>query len=166
MFGIGDFVIYGRSGVCVVEKIGKLESSCAQGNREYYTLRPYYDNASTIFTPVDSDKVLMRPVCTKEEAMHLIDRMKDIEALWVPDEKRRESDYKDAISKCDCVSWVRIIKSIYTRREDRIADGKKMTAVDERYFKTAEDNLYGELAISLGMTKEETKEFIMEKLSA
>ena len=37
-----------------------------------------------------------------------------------------------------------------------------MTVVDEKYFKMAEDSLYGELAISLGMTKENTKKYIVE----
>ncbi|MDD3278586.1 MAG: CarD family transcriptional regulator [Lachnospiraceae bacterium] len=166
MFGIGDFIVYGRNGVCVVEKIGKIDSGCTRSDREYYTLRPYYNNASTIFTPVNNEKVLMRPVCTKTEALELIGHMKEIDALGVKDEKRRENEYKEAIGTCDCISWVKIIKSIYLRQESRTADGKKMTAVDERYFRTAEDNLYGELAVSLGMSKEETKEFVMEKLSA
>lgn len=42
-----------------------------------------------------------------------------------------------------------MIKALYLR-QDRTRQGKqKMTDLDERYFKTAEENLYSELALSL-----------------
>ena len=39
-------------------------------------------------------------------------------------------------------------------------DGKKVTAVDERYFNLAEGKLYGEMALALEMSKEEVKDYI------
>ena len=48
---------------------------------------PYYVKGSSVYTPVDSDKVLMRPVMTKEEIMDLINDIKNIDTLWVKDEK-------------------------------------------------------------------------------
>ena len=39
----------------------------------------------------------------------------------------------------------------------RLAEGKKVTASDERYFNMAEDKLFGELAIALGVEKSQMK---------
>lgn len=39
-----------------------------------------------------------------------------------------------------------------------------MTYSDEKYYRLAEDNLYGEVAVSLSMTKEEAKEFVERKV--
>ena len=51
----------------------------------------------------------------------------------------------------------------YHRKERRLADGKKATSTDERYFHAAEDILYGELGVSLGIGKDEVKDFIIKE---
>lgn len=164
MYKIGDFIIHGSNGVCVVDDIGSMDVPGIPPDRVYYTLRPYYVKGSTIFTPADSDKVVMRPVLTRDEALKLIDEMEDIECLWVRDEKKREQEYKEALRTCDCRELVKIIKAIYMRQQERLAEGKKITFRDEKYFSIAEDNLFGELAISLDMGKGEVKSFIQEKV--
>ena len=76
------------------------------------------------------------------------------------------SGYKEALKTCDCRVWISMIKALYLRRKDRLEQGKKMTDLDERYFKTAEDNLYSELALSLGMKKDEMVSYITERVLA
>lgn len=160
MFEIGDFIICGNNGVCVVDKIGTLDTPGISKDRLYYTLLPYYVKGGVIFTPVDNEKVIMRPVLTKEEVLEIINDIPNIDNLWLPDDKKRELEYKEAIRKSDCRELIKIIKTIYLRKQSRIAEGKKVTAADEKYSRIAEDNLYGELAISLGMSKEEAKEYM------
>ena len=79
------------------------------------------------------------------------------------DEKQRESQYKETLRKCDCRELLRIIKTIYQRMQARIAEGKKVTSSDERYFQLAEDRLYGEFAIALGIERDQVKDFIAGK---
>lgn len=105
----------------------------------------------------------MRRILTKTEAMELIDGITKIDSLWIADEKTRELQYKEMFRKCDCRELVRIIKTIYARKQARLAEGKKVTTQDEKYFHMAEEALYGELAISLGMTKDEVKAFVIER---
>lgn len=162
MFKVGDNIIHGGSGACRVECIGTLNTGMK--GRTYYTLVPYYVKGSSVYTPVDGDKVVMRPVMTKEEVMELINDIKNIDTLWVKDEKKREETYKNAIRSCDARELVKIIKTIYLRKKERIAEGKKMTYSDEKYYRIAEDNLYGEVAVALSMTKEEAKEFVEKKV--
>lgn len=165
MFEKGDVIIYGNDGVCTVEKIGPLDSKLTTKGRIYYTLQPVYRKESRIFTPADNEKVCMRSVISKKEAMELIDDIVNIEFLWITDEKGREYEYKEAIRKCDCRELVRIIKTIYSRKQSRIAEGKKVTAVDDKYFHLAENSLYGELAIPLKMTREEVKKYVEERVA-
>lgn len=164
MFVVGDYIVYGNKGVCKVVNIGPINSTGLSKERLYYTLEPAYTAGSKIFTPVDNDKVKMRPVMNQQEAMGLIQEMDSIEALWILDEKRREMEYREAVGKCDCRELVKIIKAIYLRKQSRLAEGKKITAGDEKYFKIAEEELYGELAIPLKMEKDEVKSFIIEKV--
>lgn len=164
MFQVEDYIIYGNAGVCQVKNVGVLDSLGASKDRMYYTLSPRYAKESKIFTPVDNKKVIMRPVLTKGEAIKLIDSIKEVGCLYISDEKKREQEYKEAFQKCDCMELVKVIKTIYLRKQSRIAEGKKGTSGDEKYFQMAEENLYGELAISLDMGKEEVKEFVIERV--
>ncbi|MDD3219873.1 MAG: CarD family transcriptional regulator [Lachnospiraceae bacterium] len=164
MFEIGDYIVYGTNGVCKVEDISTMDSLNVSKGRIYYTLSPCYSKGSKIFIPADNEKVIMRPVITKEEALALIDEIREIEVLWIPNEKQRENEYKDAFRTCDCKQWVKIIKTIYERKMERLENGKKVTSVDEKYFHMAEESLYGELAIPLNMDKNEVREFIVEKI--
>ena len=165
MFEVGDYVIYGTNGVCQVEAVGKIASSIMDTKRIYYTLVPFYSKTGKIYVPADSEKVSIRKILSKEEALAFVEKIKDIEELWVADEKPRELTYKEAFRKHDCHEYVRIIKTIYFRREERIAEKKKLTATDERYFRMAEDQLYGELAVSLSMEKDEVKDYIFSRMS-
>lgn len=164
MFKVGDYVVYGNTGVCRIEDIGPL--SIGSKDKDYYTLIPMYGRNSRLYTVVDSDKVVIRPIMTKQESDALIDEMEDIDALWIGDERRREEIYKEKMKTCDCKAWVQIIKTLYVRKMDRLAKGKKVTSSDEKYLNLAEDNLYGELAFSLEMPKEKVGEFILEKIRA
>lgn len=164
MFNIGDYMICGANGVCKVEEIGPLEVGGISKDCMYYTLRPVYASESTVFTPVDNEKIIMRPILTKEEAQTLIDDMPNIETFWVDDDKRREVIYKEALHSCDCTELVKIIKTSYLNQQARLAAGKKVTMGDKKYFQMAEEQLYGELALSLQMEKGEVKEFIVNRL--
>ncbi len=164
MFSIGEYIVYGMSGVCRVEEIGPMNMSGIDSDKIYYTLLPLYTRGSRVFTPVDNQKVVMRPVISKQEACELIDNMKEIEQIEVADDKHRELAYKEAVKSCDCKELIRIINTARKRKEERLAQGKKMSACDERYLKQAQDNLYGEFAISLKMEKGEVEDFITHRM--
>lgn len=166
MYNVGDYIIYGSTGVCRVERVGDVVGMDMPKDTDYYTLMPVYSKASSIFTPVDNTRIIMRPVMDHDEAISLLDRIKDIEIMIIKDERKRELDYKSAISTCDPEDLVKIIKTIYQRKTERIACGKKATASDDKYFHLAEDSLYGELAISLGMDKDEVQKFIEDRMAS
>lgn len=166
VFQVGQLIVYGNTGVCRVEKIGPPDLVGAAEGVDYYTLSPYYSKNSRIFTPCDNDKVVMRPVISKREAKKLVDDIPEIKLLSIVDEKTREERYKETMRSCDCREFVSIIKTIHERKIQRLAEGKKVTASDEKYFNMAEDKLYGELAIALEMDKIKVKEYIKEKVES
>lgn len=165
MFQVNDVIVYGKNGICRVEEIGTLSLSKVDRDRLYYTLRPIYQREAVIYVPVDNSKTIMRPVITKEEAQQLIDEIPEIQTVWIVNERERESQYKSALQTCDCRELVKIIKTLYQRKKTRIEDGKKVTVVDERYFKNAEDQLYGELAYVLEIDKNEVSSYITDSIA-
>ena len=165
MFAVDDYIIYGNHGVCRVETIGTVSLPMVDKNKVYYTLRPVYKNEAVVYAPVENPKSIIRPVLTKEEADALIEEIPQLESVWIANEKEREAQYKAALKSCDCRELIRIIKTLYCRKMDRIRDGKKVTVVDERYFRQAEDQLYGELAFSMKMDRSQMGDYLTERIS-
>ena len=126
MFKIGDYIVHGRNGVCKVVDITHIDISGADKNQLYYTLVPMKSADSKIFYPVDSDKVIMRSVVSKEEADNIVSTIEDIEPMWIDNDRQREEKYKEAIGSCDCQKLICIIKTLYARNKERISQGKKV----------------------------------------
>ncbi len=164
MFEIGEFIVYGHKGICKVEDITYLDMSGADKERLYYVLVPVNTRGGKVYSPVDSGKVQTRKMMTSEEANDLIDEIPKIEQLWVTNDKMREEQYKEVVNGCDCRQWIKIIKTLHLRRKERLAQGKKITAIDEHYLKLAENQLYGELSVVFGKEKGEMESFIAQRI--
>ncbi len=164
MFKIGDMVVYGGSGICRVMDISTLDMEGVPKDRVYYILKPSGRGDSRIFAPVENNRTVMRRVLSRDEADALIGSIPDIELLPNTDDKNREATYRECIKSCDCRSLVQIIKTLYSRSRARVEAGKKVSSLDERYLKQAEDFLYAELSIPLGVPKEEMSAYIASRL--
>lgn len=166
MFAIGDYVINGNNGICLVQDITTLTISGVDKSRKYYLLKPVFSSGSTVYVPVDTADTTMRKALSKEEALAVIHSIPDIPFIPLTDEKTLERTYKEYIRMNSCEGWIKLIKTIYLRKEKRISNGCKVTAIDSKYFKQAEDFLYGEFSVALNMTKEEVRTYIENTLSA
>ncbi len=164
MFEKGEYIVYGTTGVCEITDIKTMDIKGVPKDKLFYVLMPYNHHSSTIFTPVDNTKTVMRKVITKEQAQKIIDGMPEAEELYFPNEKLRDEKYKECIKSCDCQALIKVIKTLYLRREEKLAQGKKFAASDERHLKLAEENLYSELSLALGIDRKKVQNDIKEKL--
>ena len=163
-FKINDLIIYGASGVCKVKDICVPDINWIDTTKKYYKLEQVYNKGNIIYSPVDNSRTVMRKILTKKETEELIMQIPAIETFWVDDKKIREEECKKALSTYDCYELVRIIKTLYLRKEALIQQKKSVSQMDERYLNTATDLLHGELAISLEMPKEKIQGYIAEQV--
>ena len=164
MYQVGDCVVKAYTGVCRIEEITHPEGMDVDKDKLYYRLTPMSDNKMKIFVPVDTQAKGFRRVLSSEEAWEVIHRIPEIEEVRIDNEKQREQKYKEAIRDSNPEMLVSIIKTMYKRKLARTAQGKKSTAMDERYFKLAEEYLYSELAFALGRNKNEMCKLIQETI--
>lgn len=162
MYEKGQYIVCGVNGVCVVQDITTLTLDGVDKNRKYYLLKPVFSNGSTVYKPIDFEDNL-RPALNREEALELIESVSSIGTLEIDSEKNLEKIYKDAIHSCDPKLLISLIKTILLRKEKRLLKGFKITALDSRYFKQAEDSLYGELSVALDVPKNEMRAMILSK---
>ena len=155
MYAVGDKIIYGSSGVCVVTEICTPNFSREERGRKYYRLRPLY-GTETIYAPVDTT-AFMRPVISRAEADALIARIPEIEEQVCESHSitALRQQYEAFFQAHDCEAYIRLIKGI--RRK---GSGRKLGQTDQRYMKRAQDVLHGELAAALGLQPEEMPAYI------
>lgn len=162
MFAAGDLVVYGGEGVCRVQGIGAPTISGADKAKLYYTLAPM-GRTGQVLTPVDT-KVLMRPVISRQEADALIEDLQELEIEKPGNTSMRgmKEYYRTVVMSYDCRHMASLIKGICRKRKWALAHGKKVSQMDERYLKRAEDQFYGELGIALGLAKEDVPDYIRQ----
>jgi CarD family transcriptional regulator len=165
MFAIGDYVIYGDTGVCRISNITKLDLACADKDILYYVLNPLYDKG-VIFAPKDNGALRMRHIIAKEEAERLIDMIPAIQAEAYHNSALRElSDhYRNIIKTSDCAELIEMTMSIYAKKIQREEGNAKLGLIDQKFMKQAESFLFGELAIALDIPREDVREYIESKV--
>lgn len=162
MFKIGDYVVNANNGICKIAD--EVVMSVAGSEKKYFLIVPIEEESAKIYIAVDKADTKIRMIIDESRANDIIDSMPNIEPLWVDNDKQREQKYKEAIQSCDPVELIRVIKSMYNRKMERSAQGKKNTVIDERYYMIAQNNLYSELAFSLGKNKNEIEGIIYERI--
>ena len=164
-YEIGDLVSKPVTGICKIEDILYLNLLGEKNKKMYYLIKPIEDEKDKIYVPVSNSDSRLRLCLTKEEAWNLIKRIPEIPTAWINNEKLREQNYKEAVKANDPEALVAIIKMIYQRKEKRLAQGKKCTATDARYFQLAENLLYMELGVALGKPKQEVCRTIIDYIT-
>lgn len=164
MFEIGDYVVNATNGICKITEIVELDLTGEKKLKPYFLLVPVGEATARVYVPVETAEKRIRKAVTQSEAQKLIADVPSIGEITIRNEKERELRYKEAVKSCDPVMLVSIIKTLYHRMEARTAAGKKSTAMDERYFKMAENHLYSELAFVLGRQKNEMNEIFKARV--
>lgn len=162
MFAAGEMVVYGGEGVCRVEGVGTPSLPGMDKTRLYYTLAPLY-RSGQVMTPVDT-RVLMRPLLTGQEVQELIAQLDQLPEEQAESHNTRaiKDLYHQVVASYDCKRLAGLIKGVCRRRSWAIHHGRKVSQMDERYLKRAEEQLYGELAAALDMPRDQVLPFIRQ----
>ncbi len=165
MFQVGEHIVYGINGICRVAEIGPSPYDKTDP-RTFYLLIPVNNPmSSTIYTPVDNERVPMRRLMTKDEIEALIIAMPEIETLTVPVEKQRREIYRTVIGELRPEGYVQVIKTVDRRRAELTAARKHFPVTDLEYGRLAKHLLCSECAHVLGLTEEQANAYIERRIA-
>jgi len=166
MYQVGDRIIYGSNGVCVIEAIKMIEVPHTTAEKAYYVIKPCYQECR-ISAPVDT-RVFMRPIISADEARALIDGipMVDAQPYYNNALRQLQEHYDTKINSHSCSDLIELTISLYRKKQKMQEQKRKFGAIDERYLKRAEDLLFGELAVALELQKQEVRQYIVARLEA
>ncbi len=106
-----------------------------------------------------------RPVITRAQAERLIAAIP-----WIEEEDHFTSHslrmstehYQTVLRSHDCRELVQLIKAVYAKSR---RGGRRVSQIDQRYRKRAEELLHGELAVALGIPIDEVQPYISRSIS-
>lgn len=167
MFEKGDLIIYGKMGVCRVQDITKIKIKGLDNDQLYYVLETIYSRCK-ISTPVDNTSVVMRPILTREEANALIDSIpgRDVDIYENKGFRQLSEEYESVLNTCDCNDLISLTMSIHQKKNGSNDQGFRYGATDDRFLKAAEELLFGELAASLEIERDEVQSYIQNRLES
>lgn len=166
MYQVGDKIIYGGNGVCIIDEIKMLEIPHTKEERPYYVIRPLFQDCK-ISVPVDTT-VFMRPVISAAEAAALVDSIPDVQAepYYNPALRQLQEYYDMKLNTHRCEDLLELTKSLYQKKKKTEEQKRKFGAIDERYMKRAEELLFGELSAALEIPKADVPQYIADRLKA
>lgn len=121
--------------------------------------KSYLITENGIAEKTDAMDGFIREVSTKEELLELIERMPYIQTIQAPNGKVRKELYELSMKKFDDEEWVKVIKSVFLRMEDR-----RYEDFEPGYMEKAKQFLYGEIAVCFEIPFEEVEQFVNDTI--
>lgn len=164
MFSIGDAIIYGTHGVCIISDVAEMKF--VGDKMEYYVLCPVHDANSKIYAPTHNEAVnaKMRKVLTREEVDGLIEELSDSETGWISNDDVRRDFCEEVIRSGDRAELMKLIEMLYLKQKDPRSKKKHFHVADEKALREAESLLHDEFSYVLGISQSEVPGYIMSRL--
>ena len=161
MFCVGQTVLYGSNGVCMVDDV--TEKRIGKTKMQYYVLKPLCNNTSTLFVPTANQQLVskMRRILTEDEAEAIL---RDLPPCgdWNDNKQERSEQFRAIITEGSCVELIRLIRLVRTHEQEQLAGGKRLHITDERFLKEAETMICEEFSLVLHISRDEVLERILQ----
>lgn len=162
MFQVGDTVVHQGVGLCTIADIRKEEFS--RGNcQTYYVLQPQSDTSTTLFVPVEGEKVRLRTVMTAEQAEALPEQVAAYLPVWSDNERERQDTFARILRGGEPAALARLVLDVKQQERQRYEQGKKLRFTDERAMQEAARLLKQELAVVLNISPEHVISYLAGK---
>ena len=161
MFSVGQNVLYGTNGVCVVDDI--TEKKVGKVSMEYYVLKPLDTNFSTLFVPVNNEKLVkkIRSIMTKDKIEEVLSKLPD-SGEWNDNKQERSEEFKEIISEGEFGELIKMIRLIYSHSAELSNLGRHLHMSDERFLKEAEKMVSEEIALVYNIDRQQAIEMILK----
>jgi CarD family transcriptional regulator len=164
MYDTNELVLYGTEGVC---KITGIETKTIDHHRrDYYVLSPVDSARSTIYVPMDNQKLLgkMRPILTAPEVDQLVHSLPAGNPMWIEDESQRKETYREVLRRGNPSELLQMIKALYLHQKRQQAKGRHLHIADENYFHMAEKLVYEEFAAALQIEQNQVVPYLLAQI--
>lgn len=163
-FSVGEKVLYNVNGVCEITEI--TEKVFGSTAIKYYVLKPINNGDSTIFVPVNNEKLVgkMKRLMTQSQIDKIISEVSEQQPHWNVDDVTRKEAYKTAISLGNIGDILFLLKSIWIHSVIQNNKGRKLHIMDEMYLREAEKIIREEISTVVGVEQDAVIPYLKEKI--
>lgn len=165
MYQVGEQVVYGIHGVC---RVADVEERVIDRKRvTYLALEPVGQEGSRYLVPTHNEAAMakLRPMLSNEQLEALLRSEAVRTDGWIADENLRKQTYRSMISSGDRESLMKMVHTLYRRKQEQTAAGRKFHQCDENFLRDAEKLLTSEISIVLGLDALQAKKYLKEQLN-
>lgn len=164
MFQIGDHVLYGIHGVCVIADV--QERTVDRKQVRYFVLEPLEQAGVQYFIPTHNDAALskLRHVMRRDDLEQLL-KSEDVRRnVWIEDENLRKQRYRELINSGDRLALLQMIRTLHKHKQVQTDAGRKFHLCDENFLRDAERLLNAEFSLVLGIDKDQVSAYVIQAL--
>lgn len=163
MYAVGNIVMHPTAGVCEIDSV--REENFTGEAKQYYVMHPVEKpERSTVYVPVDSEKLRLRKLLTKKEIVEVL-RASVLEQIdWIDNNNLRKTTYMGILHSGEIHRIVALISRMHRQKEKVTELGKKFPVTDERIMHDAEKRIHQEFSYALNLTEEQIPEFVISHL--
>lgn len=164
MYQIGDKVVYGVHGVCMV--VDQEERVVDRKRLTYLALEPVGQDGSRYLVPTHNAAAMakLRSMLSREELDAIWQSEEVMADGWIRDENLRKQTYRELIGSGDRTKLMQMIRTLYRHKAQQTSAGKKVHLCDDNFLRDAEKLLASEVSIVMDMEPDQAKQYIRSKL--
>ena len=162
MFKINDSVIHCREGLSTIISINNMNG------RDYFLVSVNRNSGETIYVPVETAENIIRPLMDKKEADELLKYIKKIKKEFNSNTKQRRDAYKKMLSSGSVKEIAYLYRQLYFYEQIGGENNTeiKLGPVDIDMLSYAENMLMDELSITYGVSRNEVKAFVQQRINS
>ena len=155
-YEIGDRVIYRAEGICEITDI-RVEAFAGGEKSEYYILSPQNDPNSTVYVPVNNERLtsMIRHILSESEIHELIAERKSERLAWISDSRARNTYFKEILSICDRRDVIVLLQTVRDKIAQNDAEGKKSGTTETNAMYRASRLLRDEFSPAISLRSDE-----------
>lgn len=165
MFQMGDKVVYGIHGICIIADIETrmVDKKCM----EYYVLKPMDKPEACYYVPTKNQAAVSKlsAVLTRQEFEELLHSGDSARDLWIADENKRKQLYKELIMGSDRKTLIHMVHTLHKQKKEQLSAGRKFHQCDENFLHDAEKRLNSEFALILDIPQNEVSAYMKQLFS-
>ena len=164
MYEIGQQVLYGSHGVCMVTGVERMCFGKTKAN--YYILEPVEKTGAKFFVPVENEIAVakLRRLLTREELLALLRSDQVRKYPWIADESQRKLRFRELINSGARAQLMGMIGALHRHKRAQLAAGRKFHQSDENFLNDAQKLLNAEFAQVFGLEPKNVNAFILKEL--
>ena len=165
-FEVGQYVVYGTNGICIVDSIELMSFTAGAPKEMYYVLRQYKNRATQFFVPMKNESLVskMREPMQKADIEDILMGLSDDDVQWIKDRRERGEYFRSILHQGVSGHLLNMITCIYEKKRELARNGKKLSVTDTTTLKSAEKLVEEEFAWALEIDPEEVPAFIRKRL--